>query len=186
MVLDLGQEVCTKISVMKYKLWLSIRATMVPYQCHGKINLTYSYMGLNHGTLLIFTIQIKNSILFELFSLGKNQIIWDWFFVSFQLKNNSNRMFFPIYWTFLGILMWIWHLYMFSLSQPKIRVLINKFSLLFVISKDNLWKSKPTSDSQRSRSLRGPFNKVKAIVAASSEYYNSYTKPYDEEVTLCW
>ena len=113
MVLDLGQEVCTKISVMKYKLWLSIRATMVPYQCHGKINLTYSYMGLNHGTLLIFTIQIKNSILFELFSLGKNQIIWDWFFVSFQLKNNSYRMFFPIYWTFLGILMWIWHLYMF-------------------------------------------------------------------------
>ena len=33
------------------------------------------------------------------------------FSVSFQLKNNSNRMFFRIYWTFLRILKWIWRLF---------------------------------------------------------------------------
>ena len=37
-------------SVLWKILWLLIMATMVPDQCCHKINCTYSYMGLNHGT----------------------------------------------------------------------------------------------------------------------------------------
>ena len=65
-------------SVLWKILWLLIKATMVPDQCCHKINCTYSYMGLNHGTRLDQTaINFQNSSFLRKFlSIGKIVAHW--------------------------------------------------------------------------------------------------------------